>query len=163
MDDSDDSGEVFASEAPAEEAMEEEMAIQLDEAPMDDSEEPTEEQGEPEPMMADEPEPLSAPGEAPLVFETAADLVDYALILAEELMAARETERLGEATGIDLMGCPLFPEEDLELLVRFDALVDGVEVQASVYLTETELQFTETTPPPECELINTHTFLHRRE
>ena len=166
MDDSEDSAEVFAAEAPAEEAGDEEMAIELSEAPLDDgyaADAPAEDSGEPEPMMADEPEAAPTSGEAALVFENAADLVDYALILAEELIAAQDTERLDEVADIDLMGCPLVPDENRELLVRFDALVDGVEVQVSVYATETELQLTETTPPPECELINTRTFLHRRE
>jgi len=162
----DDSEEVFAAEAPAEQAGDEEMAIELSEAPMDDGyadDAPADDSGESEPMMADEPEVVETSGEALLVFETAAELGDYALILAEELMAAQDSERLDEATDIALTGCPLIPDEDLELLVRFDALVDGVEVQASVYLTETELQLTETTPPPECEVLNSHTFLHRRE
>lgn len=162
MDDSDDSGEVFAAEAPAEEMMDEEMAVDLAEAPADDdyaSDEPAEYQGEPEPMMADESEVALPAGEALLVFKTAADLADYALPLAEGLIAAQGAERLDEPTEMDLMGCPLFPDEDLELLARFDAVVDEVDVQVSVYLSESTLQLTETTLPPECELLNSHTFL----
>lgn len=162
MDDSDDSGEAFAAEAPAEEAGDEEMAIELSEAPMDDgfaAEAPEEDSGEPEPMMADEPEAAPTSDEALLVFETAADLAEYGLLLAEELIDAQGTEKLDEATDIDLMGCPLFPDEDPKLLARFDALVDEADVQVSVYLSETDLQLTETTPPPECELLNSQTFL----
>ena len=162
MDDSGDSAEAFAAEVPAEQAGAEEEAIELSEAPMDDgpaSDEPAEDEAEPEPMMADEPEAAPTSGEALLVFETAADLADYALPLAEELIYAQDIERLDEATDIDLMGCPLFPDEGLDLLARFEALVDEVEVQVSVYVTETDLQLTETTPPPECELLNSHTFL----
>ena len=162
MDDGDDSAEVFAVEAPAEEMMEEEMAVDLAEAPADDdyaSDEPAEDQGEPEPMMADEPEALSTAGEAPLVFATTADLAAYAKALAEEQRDSQGLERLEDAAGIDLMGCPLFPDEGLDLLARFDSVVDEAEVQVSVYLTESDLQLTETTPPPECELLNSHTFL----
>lgn len=157
-----DSAEAFASEAPVEEAMEEEMAIQLSEAPMDDSDdgdEPAEEPDEPESMMADEPDVAVTSGEALLVFETSADLGDYAMQLAEEQRDAVRTERLEEAEVIDLLGCPLFPDEGLELLARFDAVVDEVDVQASVYLTNGDLKLTETTPPPECELLNSLTLL----
>ena len=162
MDDSDESGEAFAAESPAAEAGDEEMAIELSEAPMDDgfADDAPADDAEPEPAMADELEVAPTSGEALLVFETAAELGDYALLLAEELIDAQDTERLDEAADIDLMVCPLIPDEDLELLVRFDALVDGVEVQVSVYLRESDLQLTETTPPPECELLNSHTFLN---
>ncbi|MDE0237931.1 MAG: hypothetical protein OXN95_11970 [bacterium] len=162
MDDSGDSGEVFAAEAPAEEMMEEEMAVDFTEAPADDdyaSEERPEDQGEPEPVMADELEVVPTSVEAPLVFETAADLANYAMELAEEQRDAQGLGRLEEATGIDLMGCPLFPDEGLELLARFDAVVDETEVQVSVYLSGSDLQLTETTLPPECELLNFHTFV----
>ena len=157
MDDSDDSAELFAAEAPAEAMMDEEMAS--DDAEPIELARPSEDMAEPEPMMADEPEVAPTSGEAPLVFETAADLADYALPLAEELIYARDTEGLDETADIDLMGCPLFPDEELELLARFDAVVDNVEVQVSVYVTETDLQLTETTPPPECELLNSQAFL----
>ena len=161
MDDSEDSGEVFAAEAPAEEAGDEEMAIELSEAPMDDgyaADAPSEDSGEPEPMMADELEVAPTSGEALLVFETAAELGDYALLLAEELIGAQDTERLDEATDTDLMGCPLLLVEGRELLTRFDALVDEFEVQVSLYLAESDLQLIESTPPPECALHNEHIF-----
>ena len=162
--DSGDSAEVFMAEAPAEEMMDEEMAIDHAEAPMDEefaSDEPAEDQGEPEPVVADAAEAAPAPGEAPLplVFETAADLATYAMQLAEEQRDPQELERLEDASGIDLMGCPLFPDEGLKLLARFDAVVDDAEVQVSVYLSGSDLQLTETTPPPECGLLNSHTFL----
>ena len=166
MDDAPASAEESAAEAPVEEAGDEEMAIELSEAPMDDGDDsgqPVEDQGESEPMMADEPEVMSTSGEAALVFETSADLVDYTLILAETLIAAQDTEGLDEVADVDLMGCLLAPDENRELLARFDALVDETDVQVSVYLTETDLQLTETTPPPECELLNSHTFLHWAE
>ena len=139
MDDSDDSGEVFAAEAPAEEMMDEEMASDDMAEPVELTR-PSDDMAEPEPMMDDEPEVAPTSGEAPLVFETAADLADYALPLAEELIYAQDTERLDETTDIDLMGCPLFPDEGLELLARFNAVVDEVEVQVSVYLSENDLQ-----------------------
>ncbi|MDE0613435.1 MAG: hypothetical protein OXI32_03370 [bacterium] len=162
VDDSDDSGEAFAAETPAEQAGDEEMAIELSEAPMDDgyaADAPAEDSGEPEPMMADEPEAAPTSGDALLVFETAADLADYALLLTEELIYVRETERLDDATEVDLLGCPLFPDEGLELLARFDALVDEVDVQVSVYLADIDLQLIETTPPPECAPHNESIFL----
>ncbi|WP_419927141.1 anti-sigma factor family protein [Candidatus Poriferisocius sp.] len=162
MDDSDDSGEAFAAETPAEQAGDEEMAIELSEAPMDDgyaADASAEDSGEPEPMMSDEPEAAPTSGDALLVFETAADLADYALLLTEELIYVRETERLDDATEVDLLGCPLFPDEGLELLARFDALVDEVDVQVSVYLADIDLQLIETTPPPECAPHNESVFL----
>ena len=156
--DSDDAADAFSAEAPAEEMMDEEMAVGLAEAPMDDDF-PSDDMAEPEPMMADEPDVAPTSSEAPLVFETAADLATYAKEVAVELSDPQELELLEEAAAIDLMGCPLFPDEGLELLARFDAVVDQVEVQASVYLSDRELQLTETSPPPECELLDSHTFL----
>lgn len=156
--DSDDSAEVFLAEAPAEEMMDEEMAIDLEEAPAEDSY-ASNESAEAEPMMADELQTAPTSGEAPLVFETSADLATYAMQLAEELSDPQGLERLEETAAIDLMGCPLFPKEGLELLARFDAVVDEIETQASVYLSEEDLQITETTPPPECELLNSLTLL----
>lgn len=160
--DSDDAADAFSAEAPAEAMMDEEMAIDLAEAPMDDgpaSDEAPEEEGEPEPMMADEPVVVPTSGEAPLVFETSADLATYAMELAGERSDPQEIERIEEAVAIDLMGCPLFPDEGLELLARFDAVVGEIEVQVSVYLSDRDLQLTETSPPPGCELLNSHTFL----
>ncbi|MCY3634266.1 MAG: hypothetical protein OXH23_01500 [bacterium] len=149
-------------EAPAEEAMAEEMAMDLDDAPMDDGYAEAE-AAAPEPeselMMADEAEIAPIAGEAPLVFETAADLADYAMQLAEGQPDFQGLDRPEDAGAIDLMGCPLFPDEGLELLARFDAVVDEAEVQVSVYFSGSDLQLTETTPPPECELLNSHTFL----
>ena len=158
--DSDDAAVAFSAEAPAEAMMDEEMAIDLAEAPMDDgpaSDEAPEEEGEPEPMMVEEPVVVSTSGEALLVFDTAADLAAYAMELAGELSDPPEIERIEEAAAIDLMGCPSFPDEGLELLARFDAVVDEVEVQVSVYLSGRDLQLTETSPPPGCELLNSHT------
>lgn len=167
--DSDDADDVFATEAPAEEMMEDEMVVELVEAPMDDGGYPEEEPAE---ALADEPDdgevamadeaadvaPTS--GEELLVFETASDLADYMMLLTEDLVDAQGTSRLDESTAIDLMGCPLFPDEGIELLSRFDAVVDEVEVQVSVYLDGDDLQLTETSPPPDCELLNSHPFLN---
>ncbi len=166
---SDDAEDVSLAEAPAEAMMDEEMAAEPAEAPMDDEgyadPEPVEaladEPDDGEAAMADDPvdvEPTS--GEARLEFKTASDLVDYMMLLAEDLVVPQGTGTLDEATPIDLMGCPLFPDEDRELLGRFDAVVDEVEVQVSVYLDGGDLQLTETAPPPECELLNAHTFLN---
>ena len=156
--DSDDPAAAFSAEAPAEGMMEEEMAVGLAEAPMDDAA-ASDDMAEPVPMMVDEPDAVPTSGETPLVFETAADLATYAKEVAVELSDPPEIELLEEAAAIDLMGCPLFPDEGLELLARFDAVVDQVEVQASVYLSDRDLQLTETSPPPGCELLNSHTFL----
>ncbi len=156
--DSDDAATAFSAEAPPEEMMDEEMAVGLAEAPMDDDF-PGDDMAEPEPMMADEPEVAPISGEAPLVFETAADFSAYAKEVAVELSDPPEIELFEDTAAIDLMGCPLFPDEGLELLARFDAVVDEVEVQASVYLSDRDLQLTETSPPPECELLNSHTFV----
>ena len=156
--DSDDAAAAFSAEAPAEEMMDEEMTVGIAEAPMDDGV-ARDDMAEPEPMMADEPDVAPTSSEAPLMFETAADLATYAKEVAVELSDPQELELLEEAAAIDLMGCPLFPDEGLELLVRFDAVVDEVEVQVSVYLSDRDLQLTETSPPPGCELLNSHTFL----
>ena len=167
--DSDDADDVFATEAPAEEMMDDEIAIELEEAPMDDGdyaeeeplEAPAEEPDDGEAAMADEAADVApTSGEDLLVFETASDLADYMMLLAEDLVDAQGTSRLDESTAIDLMGCPLFPNEGIELLSRFNAVVDEVEVQVSVYLDGDDLQLTETSPPPECELLNSHTFLN---
>ncbi len=167
--DSDDADDVFATEAPAEEMMEDEMAVELVEAPMDDGgypeeeplEAPAEDSDDGEAAMADEAADVApTSGEELLVFETASDLVDYMMLLAEDLVDAQGTSRLDEATAIDLMGCPLFPNEGIELLSRFNAVVDEVEVQVSVYLDGDDLQLTETSPPPDCELLNSPTFLN---
>ncbi len=165
---SDDAGEVFAAEAPAEAMMDEDVAVELAEAPMDD-----EGYAESEPMeaAADEPEVgemamadeaadvVPTSGEAHLEFETASDLVDYMKLLAKDLVDAQGATRLDETIAIDLKDCPLYPDEGIQLLSRFDAVVDGVEVQVSVYLDGDDLQLTETSPPPECELLNSHTLL----
>ncbi|WP_420434225.1 anti-sigma factor family protein [Candidatus Poriferisocius sp.] len=156
--DSDDAAAAFSAEAPAEGMMDEEMAVGLAEAPMDDGV-ASDDMAEPEPMMADEPDVAPTSGEAPLVFETADDLATYAMEVAEELSDPQKIELPEDAAAIDLLGCPLFPDEGLELLARFDAVVDQVEVQASVYLSDRDLLLTETSPPPECELLNSHTLL----
>ncbi len=167
--DSDDADDVFATEAPAEEGLEDEMAIELVETTVDGgaypeeepAEAPAEESGEGEVAMADKaPDVAPTSGEALLVFETASDLVDYMMLLAEDLIAAPDTSRLDQSTAIDLMSCPLLPDEGIELLSRFDAVVDEVEVQVSVYLDGDDLQLTETSPPPDCELLNSHPFLN---
>lgn len=167
--DSDDADDVFTTEAPAEEMMDDEMAIELEEAPMDDGgypeeeplEAPAEDSDDGEAAMADEAADVApTSGEELLVFETASDLADYMMLLAEDLVDAQGTSRLDESTAIDLMGCPLYPAEGIQLLSRFDAVVDEVEVQVSVYLSGDDLQVTETSPPPECELLNSHTFLN---
>ena len=121
---------------------------------------PSEDSGEAETAMVDEAsEVLPTPVEDILVFDTAADLATFASEIAQELSDLHSAGPGEEAPAIDLMDCPLFPGEDLELLTRFEAVVNEVEVQASVYLTGSDMLLTETTPPPECELLNSHTFL----
>ena len=122
-------------------------------------ESPEEDSAEVEPAMADEPEEVvPTSGNALLEFVTEADLVIHVVQLAEELTDTQGAGRADEATPIDLMGCSLFPDEGVELLARFDAFVEETEAQVSVYLGENELRFTQTTPPPDCELFNSHTF-----
>ena len=166
---SDDAADVSASEAPAEAMMDEEVAVELAEAPMDDEdyaeEEPlealVEEPDDGEEAMADVAADVApTSGEELLVFETASDLADYMMLLAEDLVDAQSASRFDESAAIGLMGCPLYPAEGIQLLSRFDAVVDEVEVQVSVYLSDNDLQLTETSPPPECELLNSHTFLN---
>ena len=142
--------EESAAVAASPESLEDEPA---DEAPSDDSEEP-------EPAMADEPAeivPLSE--EAALVFASEADLIVHVVQVAEDLTAAQGTDQADAAARLDLLDCPLTADEKLELLTRFDAVVEGTGSQVSVYLGEGELRFTQTSPPPDCELFNSHTFL----
>ena len=159
------------ADAPAEVSEDAEEAMMADEpaeltsleSPDDESaaaDMPSDDSGQAESAMDDEaPETQPTSGDAVLVFDTAADLATFAREIAQELSDLRSAGPTEEAAAIDLMGCPLFPDEDVELLTRFDAVVDEVEAQVSIYATESDLQLTETTPPPECELLNSHTFL----
>jgi len=154
-----DSGEAMMAREPAPalegpESPEEEFVA--DGGPM---EAPAEDSVEPEPAAAAETEVVSTSGEALSWYETEADLVAHVAVLAyEELAEASGTNRDDEAPPVDLMGCPLFRDEEIDLLTRFDAIVEGTEAQVSVYLDDGELRFTQTTPPPECELLNSHIF-----
>ena len=141
-------------EAPASEGPEELVDDSVDndtlEAPSDAAPEPADEPGEIVPPS----------GEPPLVFDTQEDLVILVVQLAKDLADAQGTGPADDTAPIDPMSCPLFPDEGIELLTRFDAVVEGTEAKVSVYLGENELRFTQTTPPPECELFNSHTFLN---
>ena len=55
------------------------------------------------------------------------------------------------------MGCPVFSEEGLALLARFEAAVGETETQVSVYLSDGDLLLAVTTPPAECEMLNSRT------
>ncbi len=145
---------------PEEEAASEDHAVAQRESLFDEpAESLSVELVEPQAMMADEAEVAPTSDGATLVFETTADLAAHAMQLAEEQHDPVVIERLDEAAATDLMGCPLLLDDGLELLARFDAIVDGVETQVSVYLTVSDLQLAETTPPPECELLDSHSLL----
>ena len=162
---SDDAGEAGAPAEPEEAIMADELAavperpdsseeeFVADEGPM---EAPAEDSAEAEPAAAAETEVMTTSEEALSWYETEADLVAHVVVLAHELAEASGTSRDDEPTPVDLMGCPLFPDEEFDLLTRFDAIVEGAEAQVSVYLDDGELRFTQTTPPPECELFNSH-------
>lgn len=159
------SGDAEMADAPAEAGEllmsdEEAVAPASPESPEDEfsTDDLTDDSGEAAPAMADEPEDVPTSEKAPLVFDTEADLVIHVVLLADELTDAQGTGRVDEAIPIDLMGCPLFPDEGIELLTRFDAVVEETEAQVSVYLGDGDLRFTQTTPPPDCELFNAHTF-----
>ncbi len=123
MDDSDDSAEVFMAEAPAEEMMAEMM----------------------ESEMAMDVAPTS--GDALQVFATEADLFTYLVELVAEPVAEGSEDM---ADPIDLTGCPQPLEAGMALLTRFGAVVEGTEVEVSVYESDGELLISQTTPPPEC-------------
>ncbi|MCY3631196.1 MAG: hypothetical protein OXH29_00795 [bacterium] len=169
----DDSAPASGLAASAEEAMEEpidlmepeeaaeDLAMDADDAPDEVlTEAPSDDSGDAEQAMADEPTaPQPVSEESFSEFATEADLVAYVVQLADERLAVGDTAGTDDAAAINLMGCELLPDEDVELLSRFYAVVEGAESQVSVYLGEDELRFTQTTPPPDCELFNSHTFL----
>ena len=162
---SDDAEDVFPAEAPAEEMMDDEMAIDLVAAPMEDEgyadPEPVEgladEPEDGEVAMADEPEEdVETSGEVPLVFNTQRDLEDHAMQFVDDLVAAQSSGSDREIGQIDSLACPLFTEEEVDLLVRFLAVVEGIELEVSIYtgadFAPRELLLVQTSPPPECEL-----------
>ena len=141
-----------AVEAPAAEMVESEMAMTLEEAPMDDgeaSDQPA--AGEAELAMADEPaDVVPTAGDALREFAAEADLFDH----VEDLVAEPAAEGPEEAAdSVDLMGCPQPSDEELKLVIRFAAVVGGVEVVVSVYGGNGEQLISQTTPPPECSLV----------
>ena len=98
-------------------------------------------------------------GEAPLEFETEDELAAHVVLMAEELVEAQSTGQIDAGAPTDLMGCALLSDEEIEFLVQFDAVVGGTAALVSVYIGPGELQFSQTTPPPECELVGSPTFL----
>lgn len=153
----DDSAEAAILEAPAEEMAEEETAMSFDDAPMDVSDAggaPAQDEEEAAPAMDAEPEELTVvSGEASLVFATEADLFVH---VVEQVIAPEDDgfDRLeGTAAPIDPMGCPQPLAVGVELLSRFAAVVEGIEVEVSVYESEDEVLISQTTPPPECTSV----------
>ncbi len=160
--DSDDSAAAFSAEAPAEDMMDEEMAIELPEAPMDDgqaSDEPSEDEAAPEPMMADKPDVVPTSGEIPLVFETAAELLTHVVNLVAQPFDEEIDGQEDTAAPVDPMSCPQPLGEGVALLIKFAAVVEGIEVEVSVYQANEEVLVSQTTPPPECTPIVSLTLL----
>ena len=142
--------EMMAAEAPEEEP--------ADEAPMDDSStsaEPVEDDSELAlPVASEEIMPTSE--EALLVFDTQEDLEDHAMRFVDDLAATQSSESGREIDQIDSLACPLFTDEEVDLLTRFPAVVEGIEVEVSIYtgpqFAQRELLLVQTSPPPECEI-----------
>ena len=149
-----DAPDAAVEDAPAEVMMEQEMAIELDEAPMDDgyaSDASAEDAGEPESLMAAESADLmEASGEALPEFATEDDLFIHVV----ELVTVPKDDRLEELADPDgRMGCPQPLAAETELLTRFAAVVEDIEVEVSVYESDGELLVSQTTPPPECSSV----------
>ena len=154
--DSDDSATAFSAEAPVEDMMDEEMAIELPEAPMDDgqaSDEPFEDEAAPESMMADELDIVPTSGETPLVFETAAELLTHVVNLVAQPFDEEIDGQQDTAAPVDPMSCPQPLRQGVALLTKFAAVVEGIEVEVSVYQANEEVLVSQTTPPPECTPI----------
>lgn len=150
--------------APAEEMMDEEMAAELAEAPMDDGA-TSAEAAEPELMMADESAAMDSPADAEedlavavpqldpanRVFDTEGDLVDH---IIQTLIDPQDDMERPEP--VETVNCPPPPDEEGQLLTQFTAMVEGTEVEVSVFLDADHLTITQTSPPPECEALSAH-------
>ena len=80
-------------------------------------------------------------------YENEEDLFAHAVIIANEL---------DETAPADLMGCPHLPNEGVELLRRFNAhlgYLRFIDTQISLYADNGDLLVTQTSQPPECELL----------
>ncbi|WP_419924518.1 anti-sigma factor family protein [Candidatus Poriferisocius sp.] len=142
---------VMAEESPAEDDLAEESPMEAPiEAPYDVGS-----------TMADDTEDFPTSVETLWQYDTEADLVSHVLVLALELIDAQSVGGADEAAPMNLVGCPPLLDEELELLIGFDALLQGVEVQVSVYLGKDELQIIQTSPAPECELFSSLSFPNR--
>ena len=151
------------AEAAAEEVMDEEMAMDLDDAPMDDGYS-SEEAAEPEPMMADDSSAMEAPVEESedaatelLQFDPADRVFDNedALVAHVIQMLSEPQDDMDRAEPVDAVNCPQPPDEELELLTLFTAMVEGAEVEVSAYLDADVLTITQMSLPPECETLST--------
>lgn len=154
MDDS-DSAAGFAAPAEAMEAPQptdlegpEEQSF-ADDAPADDA--------EPEPAMADEPaESMQLVEETPLVFDTQEELESYAMQFVDDLYDAQSSDSDESAGLFDSLACPLFEDEEVELLARFMAVVEEIELEVSIYtgpdFAQQELLLVQTSPPPDCAI-----------
>lgn len=118
-------------------------------APADDA--------EPEPAMADEPaESMQLVEEPPLVFDTQEELESYAMQFVDDLDGAQISDSDESTDLIDSLACPLFEEEEVELLARFVAMVEQIELEVSIYtgpdFAQKELLLVQTSPSPDCEI-----------
>ena len=159
--DSADSVALDADDAPAPEPVPAEEMMMADEPAaviesMEMADEPAaapaEDEGEAEPEMADfeSEEATVTSGDVPLIFDTEADLFMH----VAELVAEPVEERLEEmAAPIDLVGCPQPHDGELELVIHLAAVVEGINVDVSVYEDNGKLLISQNTPPPECASI----------
>ena len=86
------------------------------------------------------------------MFDTQEDLESHVIQLVDEHAAEQRIDGVVEPVTLDDTACPVLTEEGVELLARFLAVVDGIEVEVSVYVGEDRLLISQTTLPPECEI-----------
>lgn len=148
------------ADEPAE-AMDDEASVVEPESPEEEmsfaAEAPAEDSPDDEPMMAAEPvEATQLAGEAPLVFDTQGELEAYAMQFVDDLVAAQGAITDEVLRETQSLACPLFTEEEVDLLERFSAVVEGIELEVSIYtgadFSQRELLLVQTTPPPECAI-----------
>lgn len=151
----DSDGALAAEPAPAEEMMvadEPAAAIESMEMADEPAAAPAEDESEAASEMADfeSEEAAVTSGDVPLIFDTEDDLFMH----VAELVTEPVEEGLDEMTAtFDLVGCPQPHGGELKLVVHFAAVVEGTNVDVSVYEDNGELLISQNTPPPECTSI----------
>lgn len=150
----DDAASSAPASAPAEEMAEAlEMAPEMpmaDEAELADADaDDAADDAEAEIEMAPQ-EAMPAAGEPLPTFDTQADLLTHIEQLATQPADVMASTQADPATPT----CPVLPGQEANLQTRFTAVVEGTETEVSVYLTDETIRVTQTTPPPQCDLLS---------